>query len=329
LGLIISGAVAAVAIVAIGLAVRADRTPQVRAQQAPRQQPQQAPRVVTPAGVVALARTAKGTDSRGIPLYIARSYSPAERTLLRSAFGVDEPQRLYFSDSSDMAILKYDTQAKRCRACYVDSYRVGFLSIRHPGEAWDAFDGRVRRMRPQDFPVAAHRIHTSLDDLDPGAKPAFEALLDAGRRAGFRLAVIETYRTPVREALFFEEGHGRTFTATSMHSYGRAVDIAVDDGIPAHAATRADWIRFRQLVTVQANGRFRLLGSVEHTWDWRHVELPAPEIGFHSIDDALAFAAHCTSNFARAHGPTSARLGGAASDACVFVPHLPILRGPR
>ena len=317
---IIGGAIGVAALIALALAIRPHNALNIRALGA---------RLTAMTPGVVFAHPAKGIDSNGIPLYITRSYPPAERLLLRSAFGIDAPQRLYLSDSSNTAVLKYDTRWKRCRACYVDSYRIGFLSVRPPGQTWDDFENRVRHMRKRDFPPAANRIYNSLDDLDPRAKPAFVSLLDAGRRAGFRLAVRETYRTPPREALLFEEGHGRTFTITSMHSYGRAVDFIIDDGVLAHAATRADWIRFRRFVTIQAHGQFRLLGSVDHTWDWGHVELPAPDLGFHSIEDALAFAARCTSDSARSLAPAQAKLGGAASDPCVFVPRLPILRSAR
>ena len=219
-------------------------------------------------------------------------------------------------------MLKFDTREKRCRSCFVDSYRIGFASLRRPGETWDDFEARIRRMSPRDFPESARRVDTSLQDLDPDARPSFAALLDEGRRAGFRLAIRETYRTPAREALLFQAGRGRTYTATSMHSYGRAVDIVIDDGNPAHAATHADWVRFRRFVANYADGKFRLIGAVDRTWDWPHVELPGAALGFHSVDEALAFAARCTSDSARAAPPTALSLRGAAVDPCVFVPHL-------
>jgi hypothetical protein len=253
---------------------------------------------------------------------LARGYSPDERELLRSAFGVAAPQRLYFSDSSEAAILKYDVKLKLCRTCRVDTYRVGFLSMRRPDETWEQFDGRIQAQPPKPRAPAPRRLFTSLHDLDPDAEAAFSALVDAGRRAGFKLSVIETYRTPEYEARLLAEGKGRTYTATSLHSYGRAVDIRVDDGNLTRASTRANWIRFRKFVTQQANGAFRLVGIPETTWDWPHIELPAPEIGFHSVDDALEFARRCLTDSARAKAPSAERLGGASSDPCVVVPNL-------
>jgi hypothetical protein len=260
-----------------------------------------------------------GIGPRGIPYYASRAFSASERSLLLAAFGVDDPQWLYMSDSTPAAIVKYDTRAKRCRTCYVDSYRLGFLSVRQSGELWDDFERRIARATPRDFPPQTRIADVSLDRLDPDVRQVFADLIDAGRRAGFTLSVRETYRTPAREALLFEEGHGRTYTATSMHSYGRAVDIVVGNG----TATRAEWVRFRRFVLSRPNVHFQLVGSVDHTWDWPHVELPAPWLGFHSIESALEFAARCTSDSARANPPSAEMLGGGASDPCVFVPKLP------
>ena len=44
-------------------------------------------------------------------------------------------------------------------------------------------------------------------------------------------------------------GDGLTFTATSMHSSGRAIDVVVGDGNPSHRRTRVRWIAFRRWVT--------------------------------------------------------------------------------
>jgi len=299
---------------------------------APARQPESQPASVPPKPAVSRPLTAaeKGIGPDGIPLYLARGYTPNERALLLGAFGIEAPQRMYLSDSSDAAILKYDVRLKQCRACYVDTYRVGFLSMRHPDETWERFEARIRQ--PASKPAAApppRKLYTSLDDLDPGARVAFGALIDSARRAGFKLTVGETYRTPEREARLLTEGRGRTYTATSMHSYGRAVDIRVDDGNLERALTRANWIRFRKFVTKQADGAFRLVGTADRTWDWPHIELPGAQIGFHSVDDALEFARRCLTDSARARAPSAEKLGGAVSDPCVVVPNLTFGAGVR
>ncbi len=261
-----------------------------------------------------------GTNARGIPRYTHRAFTAAERSLLRTAYGVDEPESLYISDSSDAGVVKFDTKTKRCRICYVDTYRLGFLSLRRPEETWDAFEERMRGKSVKDFSPEASDVERSLESLDPESRAAFSRLIEDGRRAGFRLSIGETYRTPEREALLFALGHGRTYTATSMHSYGRAVDITVDDGRWDRLATRQDWVRFRRFVLAESWGRFHLVGTADRTWDWPHVELASPSIGFHSIDAALAFAARCTRDSARVHPPIGRQGGGVVADPCVFIP---------
>src|SRR5258708_35730695 len=83
-------------------------------------------------------------------------------------------------------------------------------------------------------------------DLDPEARPEFERMLHDARAAGFSPHVVATYRSPEREAFLMAKGGGRTHTLTSDHSYGRAVDISIDDGNLHRAVTRRDWIAFRR-----------------------------------------------------------------------------------
>src|SRR6476661_3184214 len=78
-----------------------------------------------------------GHDTNGIPHYTTRTFTSEERALLRAAYGIEEPSRLYVSDSSAAGVLKYDTARKRCWSCFVNSYRVGFVSIRRPNESWE------------------------------------------------------------------------------------------------------------------------------------------------------------------------------------------------
>src|SRR5689334_14451002 len=82
-------------------------------------------------------------DSRAIPHYTTRAFSTDERDLLREAFGVDDPAKLYIADSSEDALLKYDTKVKRCLDCYVNTYGIGFVSVRRPGETWEQAEQRV------------------------------------------------------------------------------------------------------------------------------------------------------------------------------------------
>jgi hypothetical protein len=247
-----------------------------------------------------------GTDARGIPHYARRAFTDEERRLLRDTYGIEDPNRLYVSDSTEDGLLKYDTRVKRCRSCYVNSYRVGFISVRRPGESWEEAERRVRAMRPRDFtPAARASSSASTADLDPGIRGEMERMLADARRAGFALRVVATYRSPEHEAYLMAIGGGRTFTLTSLHSYGRAIDVVVGDGNLGRRATRTQWIAFRRWVTAYKEDAFRILGTPERTWDWRHVEMPTASVGFRTIEAALARASAC----------------GRA--ACDFAPHLP------
>jgi hypothetical protein len=84
------------------------------------------------------ARNYEGVDPRGIPHYATSlRLSREDADVLRRAYGIDDPHRLYVSDSTEEGLLKYDTQFKRCGGCYVNSYRVGYVSVRRPDETWD------------------------------------------------------------------------------------------------------------------------------------------------------------------------------------------------
>src|SRR5438105_3250154 len=83
-----------------------------------------------------------GHDANGIPHYARRALSDEERALLRQVYGVEDPSLLYVSDSTDDGLLKYDTRAKPCATCYVNSYRIGFVSMRRPGESWNQLERR-------------------------------------------------------------------------------------------------------------------------------------------------------------------------------------------
>ena len=258
------------------------------------------------------AEAYEGVDARGIPHYATVTLSSADADVLRRAYGIEEPHRLYVSDSTEEGILKYDTQRKRCLTCYVNSYRVGFVSVRRPGESWEQTERRVLSTPARVFTGGAYPSSTSTADLDPDVRPVAESMLRDARGAGFHLRVAATYRSPLREAFLMAEGRGRTHTLTSNHSYGRALDIVVDDGNRAHPRTRQDWIAFRRWVThyrTPTGQSFRVLGRLDHSWDWPHVELPSSTIGFDTIDEAVARARSC--------------LAPGALVSCNFPPHLP------
>lgn len=254
---------------------------------------------------------------RGMPHYATGSFSSDDSLILRRAYGIEDPHRLYTTTSTSEEVLRYDTQEKRCLACLVNSYRVGFVSVRRPDESWDQAERRVRSTPARTFTGAPHPSSTSTADLDPDVAPIADAMLRDARAAGFHLRVIATYRSPLREAFLMAEGRGRTHTLTSSHSYGRALDVVIDDGNRAHRRTRRDWVAFRSWVTryKAAQGEtFHVLGRIDHTWDWPHLELPSSSIGFTTIEAAIARGREC--------------LAPDATVPCDFPPHLPAHLAP-
>lgn len=266
------------------------------------------------------ATSYEGVDARGIPRYDRTPMAAEAADVLRRAYGVEDPSRLYVSDSTEDRLLKYDTRVKRCRTCYVNSYRIGYVSVRRAGESWEEAERRVRRSPPSSFLSGASTGSRSTAALDPRIRGAVEAMLRDAARAGFRLRVIATYRSPVREAFLMAEGGARTHTLTSNHSYGRALDIVIDDGNRANPRTRADWIAFRRWVT-QYRGApgesFQVLGQIAQTWDWAHVELPSPHLGFRSVGEAVAAGRACLAPGARLPCDFQPLLPGARGDTLV------------
>ncbi len=194
-------------------------------------------------------------DSAILPQYTTRSFTPDERALLRQVYGVEDPSRLYLMDESEEGVLKYDTKRKTCASCLVNSYRIGFESVRRPGESWEQVERRVMGTSLRAFPESAHVGSTSTTALDPAVRADVERMLADARAAGFVPHVVATYRSPVREAYLMRQGH-RTFTLTSLHSYGRAVDIVLGDARITPAAPRTQGITFRAWVERHTNGPF-------------------------------------------------------------------------
>ncbi len=253
-----------------------------------------------------------GTDARGIPHYLTRPVGDDGRRILRQAFGVVSASHLYVSDSTSAGLLKYDPEVKPCLTCYVTSYRIGYVSLRKPGESWDELQRRVRGLHRRSFRPSSLVASSSVSAMDPDVRHEVRQMLDAARGAGFRLRVVSTYRSPEQEAVLMAEGRGRTHTLTSLHSYGRAIDVSIGDGNLSNPSTRRSWIAFRRWVTGFRGNDFRVLGTPDRSWDWAHVELPNARIGFRSIEDAINAGRAC--------------LARSSASVCEFPPHLPQAR---
>jgi len=233
-----------------------------------------------------------GRDEDGVPHYIQRPFSAEERQLLRGQFGIEDPSRLYLSDSSAHRYLVYDTRRDR-KGVVVMSHRVGAASVRAPHESWEQLERRLRRMRASSFDPAVRVPDTSLASLNPTAREHFESMLAAARQAGFRVRVKETNRSPERQAYLLARRRGHTFTATSHHTGGWAVDVIVGTGNLRHRRTRREWMAFRHWLLAYGGGNFRIVGRPERSWDWSHIEISRGPSGFQSVEELLVAARNC------------------------------------
>ncbi len=230
-----------------------------------------------------------GRDADGVPHYTARPFSAAERRLLLDEYGIDHPENLYLSDSTPYAVLLYDTERDCGDPCLVSSYRVGAPSVRRHGESWAAMEERIRHTPLSSFPRSARIPTRSLAALSPVARGAFDTLLTSARAAGYTVRVTESYRSPLRQAYLLRRG--MTYTATSLHSDRRAIDVVVGNGRLRDSANRARWTAFRTWVRTFDGGRFRIIGRPDSSWDWPHIELPNRDVGFRSVEALLDSAA--------------------------------------
>jgi hypothetical protein len=233
-----------------------------------------------------------GRDGDGVPHYIQRPFSAEERQLLREQFGIEDPSRLYLSDSSSHRYLVYDTERDR-EGLLVMSHRAGAASVRRPRESWEQLERRVRRMRASSFSAAVRVPDTSLSSLNPAIRSRTERMLAAAREAGFRIRVAETNRSPERQAYLLSRRRGHTFTATSHHTGGWAVDVVVGDGNLQHRRTRRQWVAFRRWLLAYGGGNFRIIGTPERSWDWSHIEMGGGPSGFRSVEELLVVARGC------------------------------------
>ncbi len=233
-----------------------------------------------------------GRDEDGVPHYIQRAFSAEERQLLREQFGIEDPSRLYLSDSSSHGYLVYDTERDR-EGVVVMSARVGAPSVRRPRESWEQLEHRLRRMRAASFDSGVRVPDTSLASLNPAVRSQTQRMLVAARQAGFRVHVVETNRSPERQAYLLSRWRGRTFTATSHHTGGWAVDVVLGDGNLRRHRTRDQWVEFRRWLLAYGRGSFRIIGTPELSWDWSHIEIRGGPSAFQSVEELLGAARGC------------------------------------
>ncbi len=148
-------------------------------------------------------------------------------------------------------------------------------------------------MRASSFDRSVRVADTSLVSLNPAVRLHAERMLAAARQAGFRVRVAETNRSPERQAYLLSRRGRRTYTATSHHTGGWAVDAVVGDGNLRHRRTRRQWVAFRRWLLAYGEGSFRIIGTPDRTWDWSHIELSGGPPGFQSVEELLVAAREC------------------------------------
>ena len=105
--------------------------------------------------------------------------------MLREQFGIEDPERLYLSDTLPTATVVYDTDWDRGRIHRRLPW-VGRCRCAAPAKAGER-EHRLADTSPLDFPVSTHKADASLASLDSVVRPLMESLLVAARRAGFNV----------------------------------------------------------------------------------------------------------------------------------------------
>ena len=228
----------------------ADRTDAGDGEESAAVRPTSAARVVSEYPRAAYA----GRDERGVPRYLERAFSEEERDLLRREFGIEEPSRLYLSDTLPGASLTYDTDWDRGERDLVSSYRVGAASVRQPGETWEELERRLAATDPASLPgehppcrCARWPRSTRWSGRMSPACSRPPAALGSGSGSPRRAGPPSVRRTSSPSTARL------THTATSRHAEGFAVDVVVDDGNLRNRVTRAHWIAFRRWVAANAS----------------------------------------------------------------------------
>src|SRR5882757_2855481 len=130
-----------------------------------------------------------GTDAHDVPHYFKGRLAAEELRVLRDAFGIVSPSHLYVSDSTKDGLLKYDPKPKPCSTCYVNSYRIGFVSVRKRGESWEDLERRTQSLNRGDFPASSLVTSNSVSTMDPDVQDEVRQMLEAARSAGFDVHV--------------------------------------------------------------------------------------------------------------------------------------------
>lgn len=113
---------------------------------------------------------------------------------------------------------------------HVPTHNVDVPSGRLPTETWSDYENRVLARTAWGPDTASSR---DLSQLEPAVRDSTASLLEHAQHDGVSLTPIETRRTQARQEMLFQKGRSQpgpvvTWTLTSDHTPGRAVDFAGD-----------------------------------------------------------------------------------------------------
>lgn len=139
--------------------------------------------------------------------------------------GVTDPSRVYEKNGHPVV----DTGQADANG-HVPTHRLDQPTNRQPGETWEQYEARALGRRSFSPDTAAIR---DIGALDPDVQAKTRALIAAAKQAGHSLDIGETRRTQERQEMLFQKGRSQpgdvaTWTLTSDHTPGRAVDFVVN-----------------------------------------------------------------------------------------------------
>lgn len=144
-----------------------------------------------------------------------------------AAYGATDPSRVYQHNGQWV----YDTPNRTADGRVPTHALSQAPQVLRPGETWEQYERRVLA----DTNAVAPPVIRDLRVLDPAMATRVSLLQQMAARDGVRLEVGETQRPQARQEAYFRQGREGptsgspiTWTLTSNHSDGRAIDFIVN-----------------------------------------------------------------------------------------------------
>lgn len=128
----------------------------------------------------------------------------------------------------------------------VPTHFVDRESGRLPIETWEEYEDRVIARAPSSYDTTQI---VDVDALDSKVATSLRALVESAKAEGITIGIVETRRAQERQEMLFQVGRlpgdvrrPITWTLTSEHTSGRAVDLVVNDD-PTGEDPGYEWLR--------------------------------------------------------------------------------------